>query len=77
MNTKSVSAEHQRRSIIPGWRPMLAAAAFVLLAACTSLRVSSDYDHRASFSNYHTYAWMPREICAAYYPRQSPTHRVC
>ena len=61
MNTKSVSAEHQRRSIIPGWRPMLAAAAFVLLAACTSLRVSSDYDHRASFSNYHTYAWMPRE----------------
>lgn len=34
-------------------------AATVVLAACTTLRVGSDHDPAASFSAYHTYAWMP------------------
>jgi hypothetical protein len=29
------------------------------LCACATLRVGSDYDHSASFSGYHTFAWMP------------------
>jgi Domain of unknown function (DUF4136) len=36
---------------------ILAAAA---LAACDSMRVASDYDHGASFSGYHSFAWLPR-----------------
>lgn len=31
------------------------------LAACESLRVSSDYDHAASFAGYHSFAWLARE----------------
>lgn len=38
--------------------PLLAGT---LLAACASTRVSSDYDRGASFSSYHSYAWLPRE----------------
>jgi hypothetical protein len=33
----------------------------LLLAACATLRVASDYDHAASFTAYHTFAWLPRE----------------
>jgi Domain of unknown function (DUF4136) len=62
MNTKTVDRKHERPFALR-WLPAMAAAAAasLLLAACTSIRVSSDYDHRASFSNYHTYAWLPRE----------------
>jgi len=34
-------------------------AAVIALAACTTLRVGSDHDPAASFSTYHSYAWMP------------------
>jgi Domain of unknown function (DUF4136) len=60
MDTKKIDREPRRNSASRWWLPAVAAAAS-LLAACTSLRVSSDYDHRASFSNYHTYAWLPHE----------------
>jgi Domain of unknown function (DUF4136) len=60
MNTKTADREHKRPFAFP-WLAATAAAASLLLAACASVRVSSDYDHRASFSNYHTYAWLPRE----------------
>ena len=33
--------------------------ATIILAACTTLRVGSDRDPAASFSPYHTFAWMP------------------
>jgi hypothetical protein len=32
-----------------------------LLAACSTLRVQSDWDHSADFSAYHTYAWYDGE----------------
>ena len=33
----------------------------LLLCACASMQVESDYDRSASFTGYHTFAWMPRE----------------
>jgi len=50
-----------------GWRSSrlvcrLAGAvlAALALAACTTLRVGSDYDHTASFAAYHSFAWLGR-----------------
>jgi Domain of unknown function (DUF4136) len=60
MDRRNVDQEHQRRAAVRWWLPTLAAAA-ALLTGCASLRVSSDYDQHASFSRYHTYAWLPRE----------------
>lgn len=35
---------------------------FVLaLSGCETLRVGSDYDRAASFANYHTFTWLPRQ----------------
>lgn len=34
-------------------------AAALLLAACATLRVGSDYDRSADFTHYHRFAWMP------------------
>lgn len=31
------------------------------LGACETVRVSSDYDHAASFAGYHSFAWLARE----------------
>ncbi|HUL47772.1 MAG TPA: DUF4136 domain-containing protein [Steroidobacteraceae bacterium] len=31
------------------------------LAACETTRVSSDYDHAASFASYHSFTWLARE----------------
>lgn len=59
MNTTSMS-RRRRPLALALWLPVMAAAS-VLLAACTTLRVSSDFDHQTSFANYHTYAWLPRE----------------
>ena len=42
-------------------RAAWACLAAVVLAACASLRVGSDYDKAATFTAYHTFAWMPRE----------------
>ena len=33
----------------------------LLLSACATLKVGSDFDHASSFSGYHAFAWMPRE----------------
>lgn len=33
----------------------------LMLMACTSLRVGSDFDRTSSFAGYHTFSWMPRE----------------
>jgi Domain of unknown function (DUF4136) len=49
------------------WRvPALASLTCVLvialgLSACETLRVGSDYDHAASFADYHSFSWLPRE----------------
>lgn len=40
-------------------RPLMVLAAALLLAACETLRVGSDHDPAASFSQYHSFAWMP------------------
>lgn len=42
--------------------------ASLLLSACTSLRVGSDFERSASFSAYHTFSFMPRE----HYGSQNP-----
>lgn len=33
----------------------------LMLSACETLRVGSDYDRTANFSTYHTFSWLPRE----------------
>ena len=38
------------------------------LTACTSLKVGSDFDHSATFSGYHTFAWMSREHYGTHNP---------
>ena len=37
-----------------------AVLAVAALSACDPMRVASDYDHSASFSGYHSFAWLPR-----------------
>ena len=37
------------------WRTLLLGSALVLLAGCSTLKVSSDYDHNADFSRFYTY----------------------
>lgn len=43
-----------RRSIRP------AALCGLILTACATLRVGSDFDHSESFSGFHAFSWMPR-----------------
>ena len=51
------------------WRIGFTAAAVLLTStACSTLRVGSDYDRSATFSGYHTYAWLPREHSVASNP---------
>jgi Domain of unknown function (DUF4136) len=42
-------------------RPLVAVVSSVVLVACSSLRVASDFDHAASFAGYHSFSWMVRE----------------
>jgi hypothetical protein len=42
-------------------RLLSVAAIGLVLGACASLKVGSDFDRSASFSGYHVFAWMPRE----------------
>ncbi len=48
------------------WRGRLLWALAVLLplalvlSGCETMRVGSDYDRAANFSNYHTFTWLPR-----------------
>lgn len=44
------------------------AALLLVLAACASLQVGSDYDRKASFANYHTFTIMQRERRGAHNP---------
>jgi hypothetical protein len=39
---------------------VLILAAGAITQACTTTRVSSDFDRGARFDGYHTYAWLPR-----------------
>jgi hypothetical protein len=59
MNTRKTYAWRNRFSAVTGLLAMMTVGS--LLTACAPMRVSNDYDHRAAFSNYHTYAWLPRE----------------
>jgi uncharacterized protein DUF4136 len=38
------------------------------LTGCETLRVGSDYDRAANFSNYHSFTWLPREDYGARNP---------
>jgi hypothetical protein len=60
MSTKQINASWQSSPTHRSWLAGLLIAGS-LLAGCTSVRVSSDFDRGASFSGYHTYAWLPRE----------------
>jgi Domain of unknown function (DUF4136) len=40
-------------------RALLALAVLLLLTACETLRVGTDHDPAADFSEYHSFAWMP------------------
>jgi hypothetical protein len=44
---------------VPGSRAALALA--VALAACSSVKVQTEYDKKANFNGYRTYAWIPQE----------------
>lgn len=52
------------RAGVTHWRrpALFALLLFVLtLGGCESLRVGSDYDRAATFANYHSFSWLPRE----------------
>ncbi len=38
----------------------LSSIAFLFLVGCSSIKVQSDYDERASFAQLKTYAWVDR-----------------
>lgn len=55
---------------LPGLRPrrrllyslwLAGAVSALALAACETIRVSSDYDHGATFAGYHSFSWLARE----------------
>ena len=47
-----------RRWVLPGIALLL--PLLLVLTACETLQVGSDYDRSATFSNYHTFTWLPR-----------------
>jgi uncharacterized protein DUF4136 len=55
--------EPSSRSIRSGayWLLLAGMLSALALAACETLRVSSDFDHTASFAGYHSFGWLPRE----------------
>jgi hypothetical protein len=60
MKSKAIDRARERYMVV-SVMVAFALAAISLLAGCASVRVSSDYDHGASFAGYHTYAWLPRD----------------
>ena len=40
----------------------------VMLTGCETVRVGSDYDRAANFTNYHSFTWLPREDYGARNP---------
>jgi hypothetical protein len=49
------------KRVVMAGRLLGMALAAAVLASCTTLQVGSDYDRKASFANYHTFAIMQRE----------------
>ena len=49
------------KQVVMAGRLLGIALAAALVASCTTLQVGSDYDRKASFANYHTFAMMQRE----------------
>jgi hypothetical protein len=49
------------RSLLSQTSAGLAWLSIMLLVSCSTLRVGSDYDRSASFTAYHSFAWLPRE----------------
>jgi len=67
-DSKGTAARAGRRNVVAGARaPARCAAALSAcvvalgVVGCTTMRVGSDYDRNAAFSNYHTFALMKRE----------------
>ena len=40
---------------------MFVLGAIACLSACSSLSIDSEWDHKADFSTYHSFAWIPQE----------------
>jgi hypothetical protein len=60
-NSVGSSGMSYRISLALLWLVGFAAASTVMLTACTTLQVGSDYDKSAVFSGYHTFTIMQRE----------------
>lgn len=58
-NTDGSSATRWRGRVLLGLALLLPLA--LVLSGCETLRVGSDYDRAANFSNYHTFTWLPRQ----------------
>ena len=50
-------------------RALVPALAFCAALACSTLRVSDDYDPAVDFAKYHTYAWLPDQPTPTGRPR--------
>jgi len=53
---------HSIRSIVA------ASLCGLILTACATLRVGSDFDHTERFSGFHTFSWMPRTNYGSHNP---------
>ncbi len=51
----SLTKKNGRRVLLP-----LSSIAFLFLVGCSSIKVQSDYDERASFAQLKTYDWVDR-----------------
>jgi len=47
--------------VLTAGRTLALAALGLILTACATMRVGSDFDHTANLSGYHAFTWMPRE----------------
>lgn len=57
--TNESRAARWRGRVLAGLAVLLPLA--LALSGCETLRVGSDYDRTASFSNYHSFTWLPRQ----------------
>ncbi len=58
-NANESSAARWRGLVLFGLAVLLPLA--LALSGCETLRVGSDYDRTANFSNYHSFTWLPRQ----------------
>ncbi len=47
-----------KKPILTASRVLIPAALILLLSACSTLRVRTDYAHNVNFSRFHTYSWL-------------------